>query len=129
MRPFCSRNRSPSARNRKSNLARSAVRAKWANELNSMWLPDLGSLHTVVLFTPGKCAARCTCLTGLPSVMPLVISVSPSGGRRYGRVTVRGTLEAEQSAQRVGLVLPAEEPAPLQLRDEVAGDGVEVGGN
>jgi len=24
-----------------------------------MWLPAAGSLHTVVLFTPGKCAARC----------------------------------------------------------------------
>ena len=29
-------------------------RAKWTNEANSMWLPDLGSLHTVVLLTPGK---------------------------------------------------------------------------
>ena len=28
------------------------------NEPNSMWLPAAGWLHTVVLFTPGKCAAR-----------------------------------------------------------------------
>ncbi|GAA1839630.1 hypothetical protein GCM10009772_16610 [Pseudonocardia alni subsp. carboxydivorans] len=34
-----------------------------------MWLPDAGSLHTVVLLTPGKCAARWICLramNGLP---------------------------------------------------------------
>ena len=27
-----------------------------------MWLPARGSLHTVVLLTPGKCAARWICL-------------------------------------------------------------------
>jgi hypothetical protein len=42
----------------KSNLPRSAVRAKCTNDPKSMWLPDAGSLHTVVLLTPGKCAAR-----------------------------------------------------------------------
>src|SRR5262249_9319068 len=29
-----------------------------------MWLPAAGSLHTVVLLTPGKCAARWICLRG-----------------------------------------------------------------
>ena len=28
----------------------------------SIWLPEAGSLQTVVLFTPGKCAARMICL-------------------------------------------------------------------
>ena len=52
-----------------------------------------GSLHTVVLLTPGKCAARWTCLTGLRH---RVLSFG-SGAR----VAVGGTREAEQSAQRV----------------------------
>lgn len=30
-----------------------------------MWLPAAGSLHTVVLLTPGKWAARWICLSGL----------------------------------------------------------------
>ena len=30
-----------------------------------MWLPAAGSLHTVVLLTPGKWAARWICLRGL----------------------------------------------------------------
>ena len=34
------------------------LREAATNELNSMWLPAAGSLHTVVLLTPGKCAAR-----------------------------------------------------------------------
>jgi hypothetical protein len=46
--------RSPSARKKKSNFARSAVRARCSKEAKSMWLPASGSLHTVVLFTPGK---------------------------------------------------------------------------
>ena len=40
-----------------------------------MWLPAAGSLHTVVLFTPGKCAARWICLAGL-----LMGEVDPSVG-------------------------------------------------
>jgi hypothetical protein len=39
-------------------MPRSAVRAMCTNESNSIWLPDSGSDHTVVLLTPGKCAAR-----------------------------------------------------------------------
>ncbi|GAA3209234.1 hypothetical protein GCM10020256_06380 [Streptomyces thermocoprophilus] len=50
-------------------MARSAVRAKWTNELNSIWLPALGSLHTVVLLTPGKWAARRICFCGLVTVV------------------------------------------------------------
>ncbi len=30
-----------------------------------MWLPAFGSLHTVVLLTPGKCAAKWICFSGL----------------------------------------------------------------
>ena len=54
MRPRCSRSRRPSARKKKSNRPRSAVRARCTNESNSIWLPDSGSDHTVVLLTPGK---------------------------------------------------------------------------
>lgn len=61
MRPLCSRSRSPSARKKKSNLPRSAVRARCSKEENSIWLFERGSLQTVVLFTPGKWAARCIC--------------------------------------------------------------------
>ena len=31
-----------------------------------MWLPEAGSDHTVVLFTPGKWAARWTWRSGVP---------------------------------------------------------------
>src|SRR5689334_3346970 len=98
-----------------SNLARSAVRAKWRNESNSMWLPASGSLHTVVLLTPGKCAARWICLRGMRC---------PPG--RSGGVAVGGAVEAEQPAQGVGLVGGAEGTAALQLGDEPAGDLREV---
>ena len=33
-------------------------RARCTNESNSIWLPESGSDQTVVLLTPGKCAAR-----------------------------------------------------------------------
>src|ERR1039458_8949460 len=90
MSPFCSRSRSPSARNRKSNLARSAVWAKWTNELNSMWLPALGSLHTVVLFTPGKWAARWICLRGLLMVQGSFLGGVP-GAVGFGAGAAGGT--------------------------------------
>src|SRR5215213_4450608 len=112
MSPFCSRRRSPSARNRKSNFARSAVRAKCANEENSMWLPAAGSLQTVVLLTPGKWAARWICLRGMEA---------PSGG-----VAVRGTGESEQPPQGVGLVPGTEGAASLQLGHQPAGDLFQV---
>ena len=65
MRPRCSRRRRPSARKKKSNLPRSAVWARCTNDAKSVWLPDVGSLHTVVLLTPGKWAARWICFSGL----------------------------------------------------------------
>src|SRR3954453_22931436 len=108
MTPFCSRSRSPSARNRKSNLPRSAACANRTNEENSMWLPASGSLQTVVLLTPGKCAARWICLG---------MAMSSDG-----RETIGGARQAEQPAQGRGLVGGAEQPAPLQLRDEAPGD-------
>src|SRR5690242_1658713 len=120
MWPPCSRSRRPSARNRKSNFARSAVRAKCAKELNSMWLPASGSLHTVVLLTPGKCAARWICLSGL-----LMVG-GPSGSGGGGGVAVRGPGEPEQSAQGVGLVgLPEGAPA-LEFGHQSPRDGGEV---
>lgn len=36
-----------------------------------MWLPASGSLHTVVLLTPGKWAARWICFKGLLMVVGL----------------------------------------------------------
>ena len=78
-------------------MARSAVWAKCANELNSMWLPDRGSLHTVVLLTPGKCAARWICLSGL--VMDPACRLGSGRG-----VAVGGAGQAEQAAQGAGLV-------------------------
>src|SRR5688572_2207474 len=115
MRPFCSRSRSPSARKRKSNFARSAVRAKCTNEENSMWLPAAGSLHTVVLLTPGKCAARWICLRGI-------------GGASSGaeRVAVGGPRQPEQAAEGVGFVGRPVDPAPLELGDQPTGDLTQV---
>ncbi len=39
-----------------------------------MWLPAAGSLQTVVLLTPGKCAARWICLRGIgtPQTAPVL---------------------------------------------------------
>src|ERR1700761_4438962 len=70
MRPPCSRRRNPSAKKKKSNLAASAVCARWTKDEKSIWLPASGSLQTVVLFTPGKWAPRMTCLANgsLPGV-------------------------------------------------------------
>src|ERR1022692_5040382 len=91
-----------------------------------MWLPARGSLHTVVLLTPGKWAARWTCLAGLlmiaapcdPGQCSLPAAMRCSGGG----VAVGGAGKAEQAAQRGGLVSPPERPALLQLRHEAAGD-------
>src|ERR1017187_3251453 len=118
----------------KSNLARSAVRARWPNELNSIWLPERGSLHTVVLFTPGKCAARWICLSGLLMSGPSGPEVwrSSAGRSSAGRsaggydVTAGGAGQSEQPAQGVGLVGRAERPAPLQLRHQARGDPQQV---
>src|SRR5580693_1884744 len=106
----------------KSNLPRSAVWAKRRNESNSMWLPAAGSLHTVVLFTPGKCAARWICLIGLligDRFLPMRLSDVEA-------VAVRRPGQAEQSPQGgrptgVGVAGP-ERAAPLQLGYEAVGD-------
>src|SRR3954453_1098715 len=108
MSPFCSRNRSPSARNRKSNLPRSAAWANRTNEENSMWLPAAGSLHTVVLLTPGKCAARWICLGTV--------------GSSDGGVAVGGARQAEQPPEGRCLVAGAEQAAALALGDQAPGD-------
>src|ERR1700729_959283 len=92
----------------KSNLPRSAVCVNLRNESNSMWLPAAGSLHTVVLFTPGKCAARWICL-----VMVFVSS---------GGVAVGGAGQAEQPPERARLVAGAEQAPALQLRYQAFGE-------
>src|SRR3954471_12908383 len=116
MAPFCSRSRSPSARNRKSNFPRSAAWANRTNEPNSMWLPAAGSLHTVVLLTPGKCAARWTCL------WTCLVMTRPSDGG----VAVGGAREPEQAAQGRRLVGGAEQAAALQLGHQSGGDLAQV---
>src|SRR6476660_4212257 len=79
MRPRCSRSRSPSARKKKSNSPRSAVCARCTKESNSIWLPDSGSDHTVVLLTPGKWAARWIGLWSFPCLTAMVLlSSAPS---------------------------------------------------
>src|ERR1700744_6707733 len=78
-----------------------------------MWLPDLGSLQTVVLLTPGKWAARLICL-GIES------------SRSDGRVAVGGAAEAEQATERAGLVSGPEHAPPLQFWHQFAGDRLEV---
>jgi len=45
------------------------------DESNSTWLPEAGSDHTVVLFTPGKWAARWICLRSLPSRVMLAAPI------------------------------------------------------
>src|SRR3954454_4114502 len=112
MAPFCSRSRSPSARNRKSNFPRSAAWANRTKEPNSMWLPAAGSLQTVVLLTPGKCAARWTCL---------VMAASSDSG-----VAVGGARQPEQAAQGGRLVGGAAQPASLQLGPQPSGDLAQV---
>src|SRR3954454_14220487 len=134
MSPFCSRRRSPSARKRKSNFARSAVRAKCANEENSMWLPAAGSLQTGGLLTPGKWAARWICLRGMEAPLVSVLRCRPARRRRGTRrlrmlkngVAVRGTGQSEQPPQGVGLVPGTEGAASLQLRHQPAGDLFQV---
>src|SRR6202035_3952097 len=106
----------------KSNWPRSALWAKRRNESNSMWLPAAGSLHTVVLFTPGKCAARWTCLIGL-----LIGGRSFSARSRDAKAVAVGRPgQAEQPAQggwpAVALVAGAERAAPLQLGHERVSD-------
>src|ERR1700679_1487922 len=73
-----------------------------------MWLPDLGSLQTVVLLTPGKWAARWICL-GIES------------SRGGGRVAGGRAAEAEQPTERAGLVFGAERPPPWQCWPHVRG--------
>src|SRR6202035_5795453 len=97
----------------KSNLPRSALWAKRRNESNSMWLPAAGSLHTVVLFTPGKWAARWICLRGLLIGDPFL----PGLSRDVPAVAVARRGQAEQSPQAgrpaCGRVSGAERAAPL----------------
>ena len=83
--PRCSRRRRPSARKKKSSLPRSAVWARWTNDSNSIWLFDSGSLHTVVLFTPGEVGGEDDLLRA-PSfgLLPSRRSGCP-GGRRPSR--------------------------------------------
>src|ERR1700735_4681034 len=106
----------------KSNLPRSALWAKRRNESNSMWLPAAGSLHTVVLFTPGKCAARWICLVGLliGGRLPSELSCDIKA------VAVRRPGQAKQPPQGGGPagvgVAGAERAAPLQLGHEGVGD-------
>src|SRR5438105_464938 len=77
-----------------------------------MWLPAAGSLHTVVLLTPGKCAARWTCL---------VMAASSDSG-----VAVGGARQPEQAAQGGRLVGGAEQAAALQLGHQPGGDLAQV---
>ena len=102
-------------------MARSAVRAKCSNELNSMWLPDRGSLHTVVLFTPGKCAARWICLTGL------VTGASFRLGSGLG-VPAGGPGQAQPRAKRPVLIGRTERAALLKKGYEICGDGRQIAG-
>src|SRR3954447_16651095 len=113
MTPFCSRSRRPSARKRKSNFPRSAACANRTNEENSMWLPAAGSLQTVVLLTPGKCAARWICL---------VILVSSDRGSSDGDIAVGRAGQAQQAAQGGRLVRGPEQAPPLQLGHQALGD-------
>ena len=70
-----------------------------------MWLPAAGSLHTVVLLTPGKCAARWICLRGIGGA-------SSGAERRSGwRDGAARTGPRRVSASYAG----AEGAAPLQL--------------
>src|SRR5207248_1898615 len=107
--PACSRSRSPSARNMKSNLPRSAVRAMCSKDAKSIWLPDRGSLHTVVLLTPGKCAASLICLA-----------------MSHPRVLVDGPAEPEMVAQRLAGVRLPERPGHAQRRDDLTGEQIQI---
>ena len=52
--PSRSRSASPSARKKKSNRPRSAVRAVCSNDEKSIWLPDSGRCQSVWWFTPPR---------------------------------------------------------------------------
>src|SRR5580693_9619186 len=96
----------------KSNLPRSAVWAKRANESNSMWLPAAGSLHTVVLFTPGEVRGQVNLLGHGSPVL------RPSGGG----VAVGGAAQAEQPPEGARLVAGTEQAAALQLGNQALAD-------
>src|ERR1019366_5218686 len=85
-----------------------------------MWLPERGSLHTVVLFTPGKWAARWICLTGL------LIWSGPSQPASGGGVAAGGGGQPEQPAQGRCLVGLAERATALQFRHQAPGDRRQV---
>src|SRR6195952_5343479 len=109
----------------KSNLARSAICAKRRKDSNSMWLPERGSLHTVVLLTPGKWAARWICLRGL-LIFCVLGRCGSGGGVPVGRP---GQAEkAAQGSRPVARVGGAEQAATLQLGDERLRDLGEVVG-
>src|ERR1700691_4848719 len=86
----------------KSNLPRSAIRANRLKESNSMWLPAAGSLHTVVLFTPGKCAARWICffMAGVLGFVDRAASLVGLDESNRGEPVGRGE-GAEQGAGRL----------------------------
>ena len=107
MRPCCSRSRRPSARNRKSNSPRSAVLARCTNDSTSMWLSERGSLHTVVLLTPGKCAPRWTCLGWVRFDGRVLMRLPP--GRTGCRV---GTGRSARAAGCPGRASRRSRPAP-----------------
>src|ERR1700744_4814754 len=82
-----------------------------------MWLAA-GSLHTVVLCTPGKCAARWICL--------LMVNVLAESRSCRG-VAVGGAAQAEQPPQRVRLVAGPGPGAPPQLGAQWGGGLGEFG--
>src|SRR4051794_1711677 len=84
-----------------------------------MWLPASGSLHTVVLLTPGKWAARWICLSGL-------LMVGGPSDCSDGGVAVGGACEPQQPAQGVGLVRRAEGAAALEFGHQTPGDRLQV---
>lgn len=123
IRPLCSRSRKPSARKKKSNSPRSAVRARCAKEENSIWDFDSGSVQTVVLLTPGKCAARCIRLR-LMTLPRCGVLVGGSGERtvphllpgQFASATVPLTSRSRSRSGSTGVRWkPSTMPSPCQV--------------
>ena len=85
-----------------------------------MWLPERGSLHTVVLFTPGKCAARWICLIGLLiGVLSLL-----AAGILETLLLVAASREARVSLQLAEL--DEDDPSAAKVTAKTPGGGVVV---
>ena len=120
--PRCSRRRSPSARKKKSNLARSAVWASCTKEENSMWLPGLGVAPHGGVVDAGEVHGQMDLLAGRSSRSSGSPAVPVAYRLRAGRPRRARSVPVERAAGT------GRTPFAGQ-RHQLAGDGREVVGD